>query len=165
MNTSMDHNIKDLIRKNKESRKLPKITEKFMPILLIIITSVSILTTIGIIFTFLSETVEFFKRVSIVEFFTSTTLKPLSQNPEFGVLPLIAGTAISSIIAMLVAVPIGLMTAIYLSEYASERVRKIAKPLLEILAGIPTIVYGFFAFTFITPILREIIPNLEPTNI
>ena len=165
MNTSMDHNIKDLIRKNKESQKLPKITEKFMPILLLIITSVSILTTIGIIFTFLSETIEFFKRVSVVEFFTSTTLKPLSQDPEYGVLPLIAGTAISSVIAMLVAVPIGLMTAIYLSEYASERVRKIAKPLLEILAGIPTIVYGFFAFTFITPILREIIPNLEPTNI
>src|SRR5699024_9817226 len=78
---------------------------------------------------------------------------------------LLTGTILSSMIAMMVAIPIGLMTAIFLSEYASNRVRKVVKPLLEVLAGIPTIVYGFFAFTFITPILREFIPSLEPTNI
>ena len=92
-------------------------------------------------------------------------MKPLSQTPEFGVLPLIMGTITSSLIAMLVAVPVGLMSAIYLSEYASDRVRKIFKPLLELLAGIPTIVYGFFAFTFVTPLLREVIPGIQATNI
>src|SRR5690606_3418500 len=129
------------------------------------LASLSVLTTIGIIGTLLSETVECFKRVPVLDFFTGTVLKPLSQNPEFGVLPLLMGTITSSAIAMIVAVPIGLMAAIYLSEYASVKVRKIVKPLLELLAGIPTIVYGFFAFTFVTPLLREFIPSLQSTNI
>ncbi len=107
----------------------------------------------------------FFREVSFVEFFTGTVLKPLGQNAQFGVLPLLTGTLLSSAIAMLVAIPIGLMTAVYLSEYASDKVRRVLKPILEILAGIPTIVYGFFALTFVTPILRSIIPGLEPTNI
>lgn len=157
--------VKDLLIKRKSARKLPRLFEKFIPMLLFIITSISIFTTIGIIFTFLSETIEFFKQVPFFDFFTGTVLKPLSQNPEFGLLPLLTGTILSSMIAMMVAIPIGLMTAIFLSEYASNRVRKVVKPLLELLAGIPTIVYGFFAFTFITPILREFIPSLEPTNI
>lgn len=89
----------------------------------------------------------------------------MSQNPEFGVLPLINGTLISTFIAMLVAGPIGMMSAIYLSEYASDRARRVLKPLLEILAGIPTIVYGFFAFTFVTPLIRSIFPVVEATNI
>jgi len=169
MNRKADVNatvpVKDLLIKRKSARKLPRLIEKFIPMLLFIITSISIFTTIGIIFTFLSETMEFFKQVSFFEFFTGTVLKPLSQNPEFGLLPLLTGTILSSMIAMMVAIPIGLMTAIFLSEYASNRVRKVVKPLLEVLAGIPTIVYGFFAFTFITPILREFIPSLEPTNI
>lgn len=169
MNRKADVNatvpVKDLLIKRKSARKLPRLIEKFIPMLLFIITSISIFTTIGIIFTFLSETVEFFKQVSFFDFFTGTVLKPLSQNPEFGLLPLLTGTILSSMIAMMVAIPIGLMTAIFLSEYASNRVRKVVKPLLEVLAGIPTIVYGFFAFTFITPILREFIPSLEPTNI
>lgn len=115
--------------------------------------------------TLLTETIAFFQQVSFGEFFTGKILKPLSQNPEFGILPLINGTIISSLIAIIIAGPIGIMTAVYLSEYASERVRKILKPLLEILAGIPTIVYGFFAFTFVTPILRELIPGMGATNI
>ena len=139
--------------------------EKAIPFFLFLIAALSILTTVGIIYTLLSETIEFFKRVPIADFFTGTVLKPLSQTPEFGVLPLIMGTITSSLIAMLVAAPIGLMSAIYLSEYASDKVRKILKPLLELLAGIPTIVYGFFAFTFVTPLLREFIPGLEATNI
>lgn len=96
---------------------------------------------------------------------TGTVLKPLNKVPEYGVLPLISGTVISSVIAMIVAAPIGLMTAIFLSEYASEKVRQVVKPLLEVLAGIPSIVYGFFAFTFVTPLLREFIPGLEAANI
>lgn len=157
--------IRALIEQNKQSRNFKETFEKAIPFFLFAIATLSILTTVGIVYTLLSETIEFFKRVPIVDFFTGTILKPLSQTPEFGVLPLIMGTVTSSLIAMLVAVPIGLMSAIYLSEYASDKVRKVVKPLLELLAGIPTIVYGFFAFTFVTPLLRAFIPGLEATNI
>ena len=157
--------IKKMMKNKSKVRKVLEKLEKLIPILLFIIASTSILITIGIVFTLLSETIEFFKRIPMWDFFTGTVLNPLSQDEKFGILPLLAGTVSSSVIAMLIATPIGLMSAIYLSEYASERVKKIFKPLLELLAGIPTIVYGFFAFTFVTPLLREFIPSLEPTNI
>lgn len=157
--------VRTLIQEQREKQKIRRLIEIFIPKFLFLLASVSILTTIGIIFTLSSETIEFFKRVPFIDFFTGTTLKPLSQNPQFGVLPLIMGTITSSVIALLVAAPIGLMSAIYLSQYASTRVRSILKPLLELLAGIPTIVYGFFAFTFVTPLLRQVIPSLEATNI
>ncbi|CQR46854.1 Phosphate transport system permease protein PstC [Paraliobacillus sp. PM-2] len=165
VNTESTVQVRKLLEKNKNSKNLLAIGEKFIPKFLLLIALVSVLTTIGIVVTLVTETFEFFQRVSVAEFFTGTILKPLSQNPEFGILPLINGTIISSIIAMLVAGPIGIMTAVYLSEYATDRVRRILKPMLELLAGIPTIVYGFFAFTFVTPLLREIIPGLEATNI
>ncbi|MBM7600912.1 phosphate transport system permease protein [Virgibacillus halotolerans] len=158
-------NVRELMDQKKRTKHIRNTMEKLIPIFLLCIAAISILTTAGIIYTLLSETIMFFNIVPIVDFFTGTVLKPLSQNPEFGVLPLLIGTILSSMIAMIVAAPIGLMTAIYLSEYASDKVRKTFKPLLEILAGIPTIVYGFFAFTFVTPVLRELIPGLEPTNI
>ncbi|WP_067729461.1 phosphate ABC transporter permease subunit PstC [Oceanobacillus damuensis] len=158
-------NVREMIAEKKKKRNFSNLTEKMIPTILIIIASISILTTVGIIYTLLAESIEFFRRVPIWEFFTGTVLKPLSQTPEFGVLPLIMGTVISSIIAMLVAGPIGLMSAIYLSEYASDKVRRTIKPLLEILAGIPTIVYGFFAFTFVTPLIRSVFPEVGATNI
>lgn len=158
-------NVRELIAENKKAKNKWNLTEKIIPAILLAVTAVSALTTIGIIYTLLTETIEFFKIVPINQFFTGTVLKPLSQSPEFGILPLLTGTFFSSVIAMLVAAPIGLMTAIYLSEYASDKSRKILKPILEILAGIPTIVYGFFALTFVTPLLRDWIPGLEATNI
>ncbi len=160
-----DVRIRELIEEKRQSRNFKGIVEKLIPSFLLVIATLSILTTAGIVYTLLSETVQFFKRVPFLDFFTGTALKPLSQTPEFGILPLLMGTITSSLIAMVVAGPIGLMAAIYLSQYASERVRKVFKPLLEILAGIPTIVYGFFAFTFVTPLLRTLIPGLEATNI
>ncbi|MDV2885767.1 phosphate ABC transporter permease subunit PstC [Alkalihalophilus pseudofirmus] len=165
MNKGNAVNVRRMIEQKKSSRNLNNLIEKVMPKLLFVIASISILTTVGILYTLLSETFEFFQRVPIVDFFTGTVLRPLSQDPQFGVLPLLTGTIISSVIAMFVAIPIGLMTAIFLSEYASDKVRRTLKPMLEILAGIPTIVYGFFAFTFVTPILRDIIPGLQATNI
>lgn len=163
----MDHqvNVNQMIHEKKKSKKLSRMIEKIIPITLLCMTIVSIITTIIIYFTLFTETIEFFKRVPIIEFLTGTVLKPLSQQPEFGILPIFMGTVISSLIAMLIAVPIGLMTAIFLSEYASKRLRSILKPFLEILAGIPTIVYGFFAFTFVTPLLKKLIPSLDATNI
>jgi len=165
MENDKDLKVREMIQENKKNVSINNVTERLMPRLLFIIALISILTTIGILYTLLSEAVHFFRDVPLLDFFTGTKLKPLGANAEFGILPLLTGTVISSAIAMLVAIPIGLMSAIYLSEYASEKVRRTLKPLLEILAGIPTIVYGFFAFTFVTPLLRSFIPGLEPTNI
>jgi phosphate transport system permease protein len=116
---------------------------------------VSIATTIGILYELGKESWLFFgdERVSVVEFLTHTVWQP--QAGVFGILPLVLGTVLISVVAIVVAVPIGLASAIYLSEYASRRVRGIIKPLLEVLVGIPTVVYGFFALTFVTPILRS----------
>lgn len=157
--------IKDLIEQKRKSFSMKNGMEKLIPILLFLAAIISILTTAGIVFTLIYETILFFKDVSFAEFFFSKELKPLSPvEPKFSILPLLVGTIMTSLIAMVVAIPIGLTTAIYLSEYASEKVRKVLKPMVEILAGIPTIVYGFFAFTFVTPILKQIIPGLEATN-
>lgn len=163
--TADRHNIRNIIHEQRYTNSIRNKFEKCIPIVLFMFAFLSVLTTIGIIFTLLTEAIEFFKRVPMSEFFTGTILKPLSQQPQFGVLPLIAGTLISTIIAMFIAVPIGLMSAVYLSEFAPRRLRKVVKPLMELLAGIPTIVYGFFALTFVTPLLSHFISGLEATNI
>ncbi|WP_419466051.1 phosphate ABC transporter permease subunit PstC [Alteribacter salitolerans] len=154
-----------MIYRNKQSVSSTTLIEKVVPILLFAAAFISVLTTIGIVFTLIFETVLFFREVPVREFFTGTVLRPLSPvEPQYSILPLIMGTMLTTIIAMFVAIPIGLTTAVYLSEYASKSARKILKPMIEVLAGIPTIVYGFFAFTFVTPVLREIIPGLSATN-
>ncbi|QOR65538.1 phosphate ABC transporter permease subunit PstC [Cytobacillus suaedae] len=165
LDNATKQNIREMIKEKKNTKNISNYFEKMVPTILLLIAAISILTTIGILFTLLRETLAFFREVPFLSFFTGTELKPLGENAKFGVLPLLTGTLISSIIAMFVAIPIGLMSAIYLSEYASEKVRRTLKPILEVLAGIPTIVYGFFAFTFVTPLLRTFIPGLEPTNI
>jgi phosphate transport system permease protein len=125
---------------------------------------ISIATTLGIILVLATETLAFLREVSIVEFLFGTEWTPLFANPSFGILPLVAGTALVSLIAMAVALPMGLMSAIYLSEYADLRVRRIVKPVLEILAGVPTVVYGYFALLFVTPLLQQLIPELAGSN-
>ena len=110
------------------------------------------------------ETAGFLREVSIVEFLTGTEWTPLFANRHFGVLPLVAGTMLVSAIAMVVALPMGLMSAIYLSEYAHPQVRRVVKPVLEILAGVPTVVYGYFALMFVTPLLQRFIPGLAGFN-
>ena len=157
-------NVRELLAKKKAASKNRNI-EKVVPIILFLTAFISVITTIGIVFTLIFDAFLFFKEISILEFFTSTELSPLGADPSFGVLPLINGTLISTAIAMCVAIPIGLTSAIFLSEYASEKVRKIIKPLLEVLAGIPTIVYGFFAYSLVTPILMNVVPGLEAKNV
>jgi len=124
----------------------------------------SIGTTIGIILVLTIETVAFLRQVPIVEFLTGTEWTPLFSVPRFGVLPLVAGTTLVSLIAMVVALPMGLLSAIYLSEYASDGVRRVLKPVLELLAGVPTVVYGYFALLFVTPLLQRFIPALSGFN-
>ncbi|MBI2847757.1 MAG: phosphate ABC transporter permease subunit PstC [Chloroflexi bacterium] len=132
--------------------------------LLLLCALVSVLTTIGIVVMLVAQAAGFFSKVSILEFFTGIRWTPLFQPPHFGVLPLVVGTFLTAGLAILVALPIGLASAIYLSEYASDRLRRILKPLLEILAGIPTVVYGYFALTFVTPLLQNIFPNMIVFN-
>ena len=124
----------------------------------------SVGTTIGIIAVLAVETVAFLREVPIVDFLFGTEWTPLFSNPSFGVLPLVAGTTLVSLIAMLVALPMGLLSAIYLSEYANPRVRRVVKPVLELLAGVPTVVYGYFALLFVTPLLQQVIPGLAGFN-
>lgn len=126
--------------------------------------AVSVLTTAGIVIVLIWESVAFFRRVPIGEFLTGTTWTPLFEPQHFGVLPLVAGSVLVAAIAGLIAIPLGLGAAIYLSEYAPLRLRRVLKPILEILAGVPTIVYGYFALTFVTPILQSFIPGLGVFN-
>lgn len=137
-------------------RKRPRIGETIIQTILFICGFISIFTTLGIVFVLGRESLLFFSHstVSIVEFFTKTVWQPSLE--EFGILPLVNATMMTSLIAMFVAIPLGLGAAIYLSEYASERARSILKPVLEVLAGVPTVVYGYFALTFVTPLLRGI---------
>jgi phosphate transport system permease protein len=138
--------------------------EALIRAVLLLFSIVSIFTTLGIIAVLLQETILFFQEVSIVEFFTETRWTPLFASKKFGVLPLVNGTILVAVGAMFIALPLGLLAAIYLSEYAGERARKILKPLLEILAGVPTVVYGYFALTFITPILQKIWSETQAFN-
>ncbi|MBI4285874.1 MAG: phosphate ABC transporter permease subunit PstC [Chloroflexi bacterium] len=148
----------------RRARRQNPLRERAIQKFLIACALVSILTTIGIVVMLLAQAVGFFRQVSILEFFTETRWTPLFQPQHFGVLPLVGGTLLTASIAILVALPIGLASAIYLSEYARDRVRRVVKPLLEILAGIPTVVYGYFALTFVTPLLREVFPSMIVFN-
>jgi phosphate transport system permease protein len=124
----------------------------------------SVGTTAGIILVLAVETVAFLREVPITDFLFGTEWTPLFATPRFGVLPLVSGTVLVSAIAMLVALPAGLLSAIYLSEYADPRIRRGVKPVLEILAGVPTVVYGYFALLFVTPLLQRFIPGLAGFN-
>ncbi len=141
-----------------------RLYEGAIGLLLFLCATLSIFTTIGIIGVLIFETVEFFKEVSIIDFLTDTQWTPLFVEKHFGILPLLTGTFLVSTIAMAVALPLGLLSAIYLSEYAPGRVRDVVKPLLEILAGIPTVVYGYFALLFVTPLLKSFIPGMAGFN-
>ena len=125
---------------------------------------VSILTTAGIVIVLVWESIGFFREVSVWEFLTGSQWTPLFKPQNFGVLPLVAGSFMIAFGASLIALPVGLASAIYLAEYAPRRARKILKPVLEVLAGIPTVVYGYFALTFITPLIREVFPHTGVFN-
>ncbi|OGW76368.1 MAG: phosphate ABC transporter permease subunit PstC [Nitrospirae bacterium RIFCSPHIGHO2_02_FULL_40_19] len=141
-----------------------KIREGIIEAILFFCALSSIFITIGIVFVLSYESFGFFKEVSIKEFFTGTQWTPLFANPKFGILPLIMGTLLTTGIALSVALPLGLTVTVYLSEYAPHRLREIIKPILELLAAVPTVVYGYFALLFLTPILQKFIPELSGFN-
>lgn len=145
-------------------REKQKLKENLIKGALFLCALLSVFTTIGIIGVLLFETIEFFKEVSVIEFLTDTQWTPLFVDKHFGIMPLVAGTALVSFIAMCVAVPLGLLSAVYLSEYANKKFKAAVKPALEILAGVPTVVYGYFALLFVTPVLQKIFPDLSGFN-
>ena len=124
----------------------------------------SVLITLSIVFILFYEALGFFKDVSVWEFLTGRQWTPLFANPKFGILPLVTGTLLVTGVAVIIALPVGLIVAVYLSEYAPFRVKEIAKPILELLAAVPTVVYGYFALLFLTPLLQKVIPTLSGFN-
>lgn len=148
----------------KRRKLIIKIKEMLIERLLLFCSLLSIFTTAGIILVLASETIAFFREVSIFEFLTDTQWTPLFVKKHFGILPLLSGTFLTTAIALLVAVPVGLVSAIFLSEYASLRLRNFLKPAIEVLAAVPTIVYGYFALFFLTPLLKTFIPNISGMN-
>lgn len=145
-------------------RLIQKWKERIIYCALLFCGVLSIVITFGIVITLGMETIGFFKQVPIIDFLTDTMWTPLFSEKRFGILPLVSGTLLVSAIALVIALPLGLIIAIYLSEFASENARKFLRPILEVLAGIPTIVYGYFALLFITPILQGFIPELSGFN-
>ena len=143
---------------------MKKKKEKIIEFILKLASLITILTTIGILWVLLTESYSFFKEVSIVDFLTDTQWTPLFVRKHFGILPLVAGTLLTTLVAVIVALPIGITIAIYLSEYAPKSFKKVIKPLLEILAAVPTVVYGFFALMVVTPFLQTLIPSMAGFN-
>ena len=140
------------------------VPERAIAFFLFLSAFVSILITVGIVAVLLFEAISFFTEVSFLKFITGTRWTPLFSSKQFGVLALVAGTTLTAVMAMIVALPLGLLSAIYLSEYAPDPVRRTIKPILEVLAGIPTVVYGYFALLFVTPILRGISEDIAVFN-
>ena len=156
-----EHTISDRLAR----RRLRHAKERLIEFVLFLAASVSVATTIGIVLILLKESFDFFQVVSIWTFLTDTMWTPLFSEPRYGILPLLSGTLVSSAVALVVAIPLGTIIAIYLSEFAPFGVREVAKPFLELLAGVPTIVYGYFALLFVTPLLQQLIPSLPGFNL
>jgi phosphate transport system permease protein len=146
-------------------RHLRHVKERVIEFILFLAAFVSVATTVGIVVILLKESFVFFQQVSLWDFLTDTQWTPLFADAHYGILPLLSGTLVSSAVALLVAIPLGTIIAIYLSEFAPFAVREVAKPFLEMLGGVPTIVYGYFALLFVTPLLQLIYPDLPGFNL
>ncbi|WP_439671972.1 phosphate ABC transporter permease subunit PstC [Cupriavidus necator] len=138
--------------------------ERVIEGVLFLAASVSVIATLGIVWVLVSESAHFFGSIPVWQFFTDTLWTPLFAEPRYGILPLLLGTLTTSLVALAVAIPLGTVIAIYLSEFANPSLREVIKPFLELLGGIPTIVYGYFALTVITPLLQALIPSLPGFN-
>lgn len=145
-------------------KPLRNVKERLIESVLFVAALVSVLTTVGIVYVLVSESAYFFANIPILEFFTDTMWAPMFQNARFGIMPLLAATLVTSAVALCVAIPLGTIIAIYLSEFAKPKVREVVKPFLELLGGIPTIVYGHFALIVLTPLLQKIFPGLPGFN-
>ena len=141
------------------------VKERIIEAILFAAAAASVFITIGIVYILVSESIVFFQHVSIIDFLTDTQWTPLFDDAHFGIMVLLSGTAVSSLVALGVASPLGTTIAIYLSEFATPRNREIAKPILELLSGMPTVVFGYFALLFVTPLLQKLMPELSGFNL
>ena len=141
-----------------------KIRERMIELAMFLCALSSIAITLGIVGILLFESWQFFATVSLIDFLTDTQWTVLFENPRYGIMPLVAGTLVTAVVALLVALPLGTTIAIYLSEYANPKVREILKPLLELLSAVPTVVFGYFALLFVTPLLQSVLPELPGFN-
>ena len=158
--------IESAIRAERLSRRRTRVVrEKIIELVLFFAALVSVFTTVGIVYILVKESVVFFSEVPIGKFLTDTQWTPLFDDAHFGIIVLLSGTLTSSFVALAIAIPLGTIIAIYLSEFAPFRLREIAKPFLELLGGVPTIVYGYFALLFVTPLLQRIYPELPGFNL
>ena len=155
-NASHLHQVSDRLDKNA----MRNVSERLIETVLFAAATVSVLTTIGIVYVLVSESIHFFQHVSIIDFLTDNQWTPLFDDAHYGIMVLISGTLVSSGVALAVAIPMGTIIAIYLSEFANPKVREVAKPVLELLGGIPTIVFGYFALLIVSPLLQKIFPGL-----
>ena len=153
-----------VVTRSLATKRRRAVTENSVRAVLFACATISILTTVGIVAVLFGETFAFFQEIPVLDFLTGTRWTPFFATAQFGVLPLVNGTLLVAGIATLIAVPLGVLSSIYLSEYAPPRVRSVLKPVLELLAGIPTVVYGYFALLFVTPILRAILPQTQVFN-
>lgn len=160
MLNNTDHPISLRLAKNARRH----IKERVIEFILMLAALSAVFTTFAIVAILLYESSGFFKTVSLVEFFTGTEWTPLFEDAHYGIMPLVAGTLTTSAVALMLAVPVGTIGAIYLSEFASHKTREITKPILELLAGVPTIAFGYFALLFLTPLLQKIYPDLPGFN-
>jgi phosphate transport system permease protein len=146
------------------SRSLQRTRERVIEILLLLAALSSVAITVGIVGVLVFESLQFFRHVSIAEFLTDTQWTVLFADPHYGIMPLVTGTLVTSVVALLVSLPLGTVIAIYLSEYANTRAREILKPILELLSAVPTVVFGYFALLFLTPLLQRWLPSLPGFN-
>lgn len=145
-------------------RPLRHVKERIIELVLFLAAFSSVAITLGIVGVLVYESAGFFEKVSVVDFLTDTQWTPLFDDAHYGILPLLSGTLMTTLVALLLAIPLGTIIAIYLSEYASHRVRETVKPILELLSAVPTVVYGYFALLFVTPLLQMLIPGLPGFN-
>ena len=145
-------------------RGLRRASERVIEFFLFLAALSSVLITVGIVGILVFESLQFFKDVSILEFLTDTQWTVLFADPHYGIMPLVSGTLVTSFVALVVSLPLGTIIAIYLSEYAGSRTREILKPTLELLSAVPTVVFGYFALLFVTPLLKRVLPNLPGFN-
>lgn len=156
--------VRQQIRAHSGSVAARKVRERIIEAGLFLCAVFSVAITVGIVWVLVYESWSFFRNVSIFDFLTDTQWTVLFENPRYGIMPLVTGTLVTSMIALAVALPLGTTIAIYLSEYANPTVREILKPILELLSAVPTVVFGYFALLFVTPMLQSILPDLPGFN-
>ncbi len=156
--------LRSRIQTATASRSLQRARERVIEILLLLAALSSVAITVGIVGVLVFESLQFFKNGSIVEFITDNQWTVLIADPHYGIMPLVSGTLVTSVVALLVSLPLGTIIAMYLSEYANTRTREILKPILELLSAVPTVVFGYFALLFLTPLLQRFLPDLPGFN-